>query len=86
MSGKKCRAKIRGSLSDCADSSKHSNAMPSIGVSVYYRQSSKILRILRSFNLVVRCDLRFLCGGGGVIVTIGFAPIAVAAAVIDLEY
>ena len=60
--------------------------MPSIGVSVYYRQSSKILRILRSFNLVVRCVSRELCFEEGVWVVSSLDPITVAAADTDLEY
>ncbi len=66
--------------------------MPSVGISVYYRQSSKILRNLRSFNLVVRwasltlrlgLDVEFPTG---VNAKGGVDPIVVAILETDLEY
>jgi hypothetical protein len=58
--------------------------MPSIGESVYYRQSSKILRNRRSFNFWVRFGLGVLCAGGGSVWN--RVPISVATRATDLEY
>jgi hypothetical protein len=76
---------------DCADSSKHSSAMPSIGSSAYYRQSRIIFRNLRSFNLVVRWASRSLRAGVevdllvGIDIKCGVEPSVVAALETDLE-
>ncbi len=47
---------------DCAIISKHSSAMPSFGLSVYYRESSKMFCCVLSFNLCVRALALALLG------------------------
>ena len=58
--------------------------MPSIGGSVYYRQSSKIFRSLRSFNFWVLFGVGVRSAGGGS--EWNCVPISVATRATDLEY